>query len=159
LGLRASSLAACLLVLSCAYSFRGNLPEHIKTVRITPVRNTASEYGLEQQLTSDLVEGVVNDGRLAVVNSSPDALVDCTITQFLRSPYSYSSAEVVEEYKLEMRVQLSFTDLVRDEAMISDEAVSRWIVYDPTVEDYSSAKTRLLTDMAEEIVRRCLSGW
>jgi len=159
LGRRASSAAICLILLSCAYSFRGNLPAHLRTVRVAPVRNSASEYGLEQQLTSGIVTGVVSDGRLAVVNSSEDALVECTIDQFLRTPYSYSSSETVEEYKLEMRVQLDFTDLVRDEALISREAVSRWIVYDPAVEDYASAKERLLADMAEEIVRRCLSGW
>lgn len=156
---RAASLASALLLLSCSYSFRGNLPAHIRTVRIAPVRNSASEYGLEQQLTESLAGGVVSDGRLAVVNASPDALIECNITQFNRTPYSYSSAEVVEEYRIDMRVQLTFTDLVRDEALISDEAVSRWIVYDPGVEDYSSAKARLLADMAEEIVRRCLSGW
>jgi hypothetical protein len=159
LGPLVPRLAWCLLLMSCAYSFKGNLPAHIRTVRIAPARNTAAEYGLEQQLTSDLVEGVVGDGRLAVVNSSQDALIETTISLFVRTPYSYSSAEVVEEYKLEMRVQLAFMDVIRDEALISDEAVSCWIVYDPAVEDYTSAKVRLLTGMAEAIVRRCLSGW
>lgn len=122
---RASSLLPLLLALGCAYSFRGNLPEHIRTVRVAPVRSSASEYGLEQELTSLMTESIVSDGRMSVVNESPDALIECSISQFMRTPYSYSAAEVVEEYKLDMRVQLRFTDLVRDEQMIADEAVSR----------------------------------
>ncbi len=158
-AVRLSSLAALLLLSACPYGFTGNLPGHISSVRVAPFRSSASEYGLEQTLTSYFIERLVSQSGLTVVNSSPDALVECRVTGFYRTPYSFSSSEVVEEYKLEIRMELDFTDMVRDEGILDGEAVSLWIVYDPAREDYSAAKERLLADAADEMVRRCISGW
>lgn len=162
MAIRASSRALAIsaaVLSSCAYSFRGNLPGHIESVRVAPFRSTVSEYGLEQETTSLVTEKLVESGGLSVVTSSPDALIEASVSQWIRSPYSYSASEQIEEYRLEMRVTLDFTDLVRDEPILDDEPVSRWIVYNPQTEDYASARARLVEDMASEIVRRCLSGW
>jgi hypothetical protein len=123
------------------------------------MRSQVSEYGLEQQLTSMVVEDMVSDGRLAVVNSNGDAILRATVTSFSRTPYSYTSAEVVEEYKLQMGVRISFEDQIQDIPLLDDETVSEWIVYDPDTEAYADARDRLMTKIAEEIVRRSLSGW
>lgn len=162
MAIRASSRAlvfAAAALSACAYSFKGNLPGHIESVRIAPFRSTVTEYGLEQETTALVTEKLVGSGGLSVVTSSPDALIEATVSQWNRSPFSYSASEQIEEYRLEMRVTLSFTDLVKDEPILDEESVSRWIVYNPETEDYASARARLVEDMAAEIVRRCLSGW
>jgi hypothetical protein len=163
LGTRVTpSLGLALLVAlssCCAYSFHGNLPAHLETVRVIPFRSSVTEYGLEQELTSLVTESFVTDGTLAVVVDSADSRIECTVSSWSRTPYSYSSSEEIEEYRLEIRVTVAFTDLVRDEPVFEQETVSRWIVYDPRVEDFSSAKSRLLVEAADEIVRVCLSGW
>lgn len=149
-------LASCV---ACSYSVKGNLPSHLETVNVTPVRSITTEYGLEQELTSNLVETLVSDGRLSVVTSSHDSVLKTTISSFVRSAYSYSSAEVIEEYKLEMRVSIDFEDLVQGVPMLESESISKWIIYDPVQESYTDAKSRLIKEISEEIVRRCLSGW
>lgn len=155
------SMLIGLLILSfgCPYSVRGNLPAHLSTVQIPAMHSQVSEYGLEQQLTSMVVEGIVSDGRLAVVNTNADAVLTATVTSYARTPYSYTSAEVVEEYKLQMGVRISFEDQVQGVPLLDDETVSEWIVYDPDTEAYADARDRLMTKIAGEIVRRSLSGW
>lgn len=150
---------AVLLACSCAYSLRGNLPEHLQTVQIVPFRSSVTEYGLEQELTSLVVEEMVSNGRLAVVTDDADAVLEGRITSFTRIPYSYTSAEEVEEYRLDVKVTLTFTDVVRNENILDTQSVGEWLIYDPSEEQYSDARQRLLVEAADEIVRSCLSGW
>ncbi len=153
-------LLICLaLCLSCSYGFRGSLPEHIQSVKIIHFRSRVTQYGLEQDITSRVVEMIIRDGRLAVAVENQDSEIEGTVTQYIKTPYSYTSAEVVEEYKLEIRVEISFADLLQERDIISSESVTTWLVYDPDAESEIEARNRLLEESAEDIVRRCLSGW
>lgn len=150
-----------LLIISaaCSYSFRGSLPEHLQSVKISPIRSRVTQYGLEQDITSRITEMMVRDGRLAVVLEEQDSEIEGTIASYSRTPYSYTSSEQVEEYKLEIRVEITFIDLLREIDIISNESVTTWLVYDPDAETEIDARNRLLEESAKDIVRRCLSGW
>lgn len=148
-----------LLSMSCSYGFRGSLPEHIKSVKVIPFRSRVSQYGLEQDLTSRVIEMIVKDGRLAVAVENQDSEIEGSVAAYSKTPYSYTSAEVVEEYKLEIRVEISFTDILSETDIIGNESVTTWLVYDPDIESEIEARDRLMENSAEDIVRRCLSGW
>lgn len=143
----------------CAYGLSGSLPAYLQTIRVSPFRSQVTEYGLEQELTSLVTEKLVMDGRLAVVTAGQDSELAATVAAWARTPYSYTSAEQVEEYKLEIRMELTFTDLVAESDILDSESITTWIVYDPSAESEQEARGRLLVETAEEIVRRCLSGW
>lgn len=146
-------------MLSCSYGFRGSLPDHLQSVRVVPFRSRVSQYGLEQDITSRVTQKIVMDGRLSVVLESEDSRIEGMVAAYERTPYSYTSAEVVEEYRLQIRVEVSFVDLLREIDIISGESVTTWLVYDPDIESESEARERLLEESAEDIFRRCLSGW
>ncbi|MFO8183034.1 MAG: LptE family protein [Candidatus Aegiribacteria sp.] len=152
-------LAFTSMLLSCSYGFRGSLPEHLQSVRVVPFRSRVSQYGLEQDITSRVTQKIVMDGRLSVVLESEDSRIEGMVAAYERTPYSYTSAEVVEEYRLQIRVEVSFVDLLREMDIIGEESVTTWLVYDPDTESESEARERLLEESAEDIVRRCLSGW
>ena len=148
-----------ILIAACSYGFRGSLPEHIQSVKIIPIRSRVTQYGLEQDITSRVTEMMVRDGRLAVVIEEQDSEIEGTIAAYSKTPYSYTSSEQVEEYKLEIRVEITFIDLLREMDIIDNESVTTWLVYDPDTETEIDARNRLLEEAAEDIVRRCLSGW
>ncbi len=152
-------MSVLLLILACSYGFTGSLPGYLHTVKVYPFRSLVTRYGLENELTSRVTGRMVADGRLAVVVDGPDSELAGTVAAYSRSPYSYTSSEVVEEYKLEIRVEVVFTDLVTGTALLNHENVTTWIVYDPVTETEAEAMDRLLDESAEEIIRRCLSGW
>ncbi len=154
-----ASLAAGLLLAACSYGFRGNLPSHMQTVAVEPFGSTVTEYGLEQEMTDRVTTLLVRDGRLAVVPSGADSELEGTVAAYSRTPYSYTAGEVVEEYKLQMSVNVTFTDLVEEAPVLESESVTQWVVYDPDAETETDARARLLEETAEEVVRRCLSGW
>ena len=77
---RAWALGLALLAVSltgCGYSFRGNLPDHIKTVAVPVFTNKTSEPAVENLLTSAVVEAFASNGRLRVVRpEEADAILD-----------------------------------------------------------------------------------
>ena len=154
-----SAVLVLLISAACSYSFQGSLPEHLQSVKINPIRSRVTQYGLEQDITSRIIEMMVRDGRLAVVLEEQDSEIEGTIASYIRTPYSYTSSEQVEEYKLEIRVEITFIDLRREIDIISSESVTTWLVYDPDSETEIDARSRLLEESAKDIVRRCLSGW
>lgn len=154
-----NAILGCLLFLSCAYTFTGNLPAHLETVSIVSLRSQVAEYGLAPELTSYITEDFLSNGRLVVVTQDATSELEGRITSWQRTPYSYTSYEVVEEYKIQIRVEITFSDIVEDEVILNKENVSTWIVYDPANETEPDARTRLLQQSAEDIVERCLSGW
>ncbi len=150
--------SAALLALGCSYSVRGNLPSHIQSVRVDRFRSMATEYGLDQELTATVTERLVEDGRLAVVTSSPDSRLSGTVTSFDRSAYSYTSSETVEEYRLLISISAELVDLTTEKKIL-DEQIREWITYSPEEESFADAKARLLDIAAHEVVRAALSGW
>ena len=152
-------LTLIMLSMSCGYGFRGSLPEYIQSVKVIPFRSRVAQYGLEQDMTSRVIEMIVRDGRLAVAIENEDSEIEGTVASYSKTPYSYTSAEVVEEYKLEIRIEISFIDLVHETDIIGNESVTTWLVYDPDSETEIDARNRLLEESAEDVVRRCLSGW
>jgi hypothetical protein len=102
---------------------------------------------------------IVRNGRLAVTIENQDSEIEGTVASYSKTPYSYTSAEIVEEYKLEIRIEISFTDLIHETDIIGNESVTTWLVYDPDNETETDARNRLMEESAEDVVRRCLSGW
>ena len=156
---RVASVFFVILILSCAYSFKGTLPENIKSVQVEQFRSGVNEYGLEQEITSLVTESLVRDGRLAVENENPDVRLSGSITQYTRTAVTYTDSEDVQQYKLEIRVVVSMGNAADNEYIIRDEAVSEWLLYDPSAETLDAARGRLLVQVSEAVVRRCLSGW
>lgn len=158
-GLKIATVISVLCFLSCAYSFKGTLPENIKSVQVDQFRSNVTEYGLEQEITSLVIESIVRDGRLSIDNETPDTRITGSVTFFSRTAVTYTGGEEVEQYKLELRVSVSMDNTSDNEYIIRDETVSEWLLYDPSTETLDSAKQRLIVQVSDVVVRRCLSGW
>ena len=158
-GLKTAVVLSILSFLSCAYSFKGTLPENVKSVQVEQFRSNVSEYGLEQEITSLITESIVRDGRLSIDNETPDARISGSVMRFSRTAVTYTGGEEVEQYKLELRVSVSMDNTSDNEYIIRDEAVSEWLLYDPSAETMESARQRLVIQVSDAVARRCLSGW
>ncbi len=156
-----ATLAVSLLALAagCAYSFRGTLPDSIRSVQVRQFRSSVTEYGLEQEITGLVTEAIVRDGRLAIQNEDPDARIEGSVVYFDRTAVSYTGSEEVEQYRLELRVTVSMDRTADNEYIIRNETISEWILYDPSSESFDSARERVVSQVSTQIVRRCLSGW
>src|SRR5207249_95402 len=99
----------------CGYSLRGNLPGHIKTVSVPVFKNRTSEPGVENFLTSAVVEAFSTNGRLKVVGTGQaDSLLEGEVTGYQVQSIAFDPRATVQQYRLVVTLNLRFRDLKRD---------------------------------------------
>lgn len=117
--------AAAALLAGCGYSFRGNLPEHIKTVAVPIFRNKTQEPAVENAITSAVVNAFVNNGRLKVVSvDQADAILDGEIVGYAFEPLSFDRRLNAREYRLRVTFNLQFRDVRKNTMLWREEGLS-----------------------------------
>jgi outer membrane lipopolysaccharide assembly protein LptE/RlpB len=90
----------------CGYSFRGNLPDHIKTVAVPMFTNKTTEPGIENLLTSAVVEAYASNGRLRVVQS-----------------IAFDNQANVRQYRLVVTMNLRLRDVRKNETLFDQQGL------------------------------------
>src|SRR5258708_7952394 len=77
-------LLAILFLYGCAdYPMKASFPEYIRKVAIPTFKNNTSQPGIDQEITSKVIQNFIVDGRLSVVPiESADALLEGSIQQY-----------------------------------------------------------------------------
>jgi outer membrane lipopolysaccharide assembly protein LptE/RlpB len=123
---RASALGLVPLVLglaACGYSFRGNLPEHIKTVAVPLFTNRTAEPGVETSLTSAVVEAYASNGRLRVVKpEEADAILDGEVVGYSVQSIAFDNQANVRLYRLLVTMNLKLRDVRRNTVLFEQKS-------------------------------------
>jgi hypothetical protein len=163
-------LAALLLCLSLGqigcgvYSFSGSgLPSHIKTVAVPVFENRTTEYGIKENLTAELIDALIRDGRLRVVGKeTADSVIEGTIVDYREQAYTFDRSENVQEYIVRIYVAVTYRDVKNRKAIWSEERMEGWGTYDvqgDPVEDEDIGRERAIAKLVEDIVNKSLAGW
>lgn len=116
--------SAFLLVGGCAYSLRGNLPGHIRTVAIPVFTNKTQEPGVENLLTRAVVDAFVTSGRLKVVRpEDADSILEGEIVGYQLNSLSFDPRVNVREYRLTVTLNLQFKDVKKNVVLWRQEGV------------------------------------
>jgi hypothetical protein len=88
------------------------LPEHIKKVYVKPFENNTNQFGLESEFTNEVIEEIINSGRLSLVNEEEDAdgVLTVTIKTYILQPLTYDINNVAEQYKMWIIASVSLVD-------------------------------------------------
>jgi len=124
---RAPALGLALLVVGlagCGYSFRGNLPDHIKTVAVPVFTNKTSEPAVENFLTSAVVEAFASNGRLRVVKpEDADAILDGEVVGYSLVSIAFDNQANVRQYRLMVTMNLRLRDVRRSSILFEQEGL------------------------------------
>lgn len=117
-------LAACLPT-GCGYSFRGNLPGHIKTVAVPMFKNNTAAAGLENIITSAVISAFSNGGRLRVVPAEQaDSVLEGEIVGYQIDGAGFDRNANVQAYHLRVVLNVAFRD-VRQNTMLWQESLTQ----------------------------------
>ncbi|MGM0568277.1 MAG: LptE family protein [Elusimicrobiota bacterium] len=147
------------------------VPDHIRNIYIAPFENESHQLGLSEELTSQVTNDFIRNGRFSVVSrEDADSILRGSIVEYKRIPISFDENFIAEEYSLSMAVDLSFTDRIEKQVLWKEEwdelkggieARVRYYVGSDRAftESEESARERLIEEMSDIIVRRTVYGW
>jgi hypothetical protein len=93
---------------------KANLPPEMRTVSIPTLEDKSGQPGLATLLTQKIVQGFIVDGRLKVAaHDQADAELKITVQRYDRLVLTFSNdiAQVPQQYKLQVAVDMDFIDL------------------------------------------------
>jgi len=160
--LRGALMLTALAAAGCAYSFSSGLPSHIRTVAVPVFANETSEFGVAEEITDQLVAGLVRDGTLRVVSDEAEAsaVIVGTVRTYAEEPSGYTREERVEQYSIRITITVRFYDQVRDEVLWESERVFGTSLYENRGPEYrTNGREAAISQVVEEVLSGVVAGW
>ena len=115
------------------YSFKGSLPENIKSIYIHQISNATSEYVITNLLNESIRERLINQNLLNIVdeyNSDSQLILKIKSVDDLPNVYNNinDTYEIVEQWKLNIKVKIIWKNIYSDKILI-DKDISEWAMY------------------------------
>jgi hypothetical protein len=184
-----AAVAVALVAVACEeLPLKKNIPDEFTKVYIPNFDNKTSEPGIDQLLTQKVTQNFLIDGRLKVSpKEGADMQLQGVIERYDRLVMTRDQNQVPQQYKIQMAVDLTLTDLKKNEQMWTTHTIVSLTpgqeadpnAYDSTnttslrefttyyvlnvagvpPEDEPTAQNRLLDQMAGRVVRRVIDGF
>ena len=179
-----SVIGYCLLVTlgGCGYTTRSMISGKYRTIYIVPFLNkiditresdVGTKYKLYRpMLETDITKAVVNkylfDGNLRPTNSnSADLILKGELMEFRKDPLRYSSNNDVDEYRVNILVNLALWDNKENKLVWEEKNFTGDFTYFPTSSTLQNvvkktddqAITEAISDLARRIVERTVEQW
>jgi len=108
----------------CGYSFRGNLPSHIKTVNVPILVNKTQEPAVENAITDAITSAFADSGKLKVVNAAEaDSILEGEIVGYQVQSIAFDRQLNRREYRLLVTLNIQFRDVRRGEMLWRQEGL------------------------------------
>lgn len=166
-----------LILYGCGYTTRSMIKGEFKTIYITPFANkinitdetsVANKYKiyrphLETELTQAVINKFVFDGNLKVSEKdSADLILKTELVELRKDPLRYTENNEVEEYRINIVVNVSLWDRLKDKMVWQELGFTGDITYFITGQQAISeeaAVTAGVKDLARRIVERTVEQW
>jgi hypothetical protein len=164
----------------CGYTTRSMISNKFKTIYVAPFVNkiditkeadSANKYKLYRpMLETDITKAVTNkylfDGNLRPVKSgSADLVLKGELTEFRRDPLRYTDNDEVEEYRINIVVNLSMWDTKENKLLWQENGFTGDFTYftsftkSGTPKSDDQAVNDAVIDLARRIVERTVEEW
>jgi hypothetical protein len=172
---------ACLLALACAgcgYTTRSAISNQYRTIYIVPFvnkiditleSNVQGKYKIYRpRLETDITKAVANkylfDGNLRPVSeANADLVLRGELVEFMRDPLRYDDNDEVEEYRVNVRVNLALWDARENKLVWEEKSFTGDTTYFTpghlNSKSDEAAISDAIADLARRIVERTVEEW
>jgi len=165
------------LIAGCGYTTRSMVSDKYRTIYVTPFENkidvtreayAANRYRIYRPtLETDITRSVNNkfftDGNLKPVQEeSADLILKGELVEFRRDPLRYTENDEVEEYRINIVVNLALYDKKKNAAAWQENNFTGDTTYFTTgtqAKSEDTATSDALSDLARRIVERTVEQW
>lgn len=176
-------LSACMLFLvSCGYTTRSMISGKYRSIYITPfvnkvdfIRETAVSNNykiyrpmLETEITKAVIDKFIFDGNLKMrEKESADLILKGDLVEFRKDPLRYSENNEVDEYRLNLAVDISLWDNRENRLIWEEKGFTGDFTYFPTTSTLvnvikksdEQAVIDAEKDLARRIIERTVEQW
>jgi hypothetical protein len=155
-------------LIGCGYTTGSLLPANIKTIYVPIFKNSISadslayQYhpGIEADITSEVIDRFLFDGRLKVVKKeNADLILNGEVIDYIKDPLRYAAGgKDVTEYRLTLMVRLSCYDTAKNAVIWKERGLTGDTTYFITVGE-EVALRMAVKDLAKNVVDRTVEGW
>ncbi len=161
----------------CGYTTRSMISNKYRTIYIEPFVNkiditaetdTGYKYKINQpMLETDITRSVINkylfDGNLKpVAEESADLILKGELIDFRKDPVRYTDSDEVEEYRLNLVVNISLWNNMTKELVWQENGFTgdtTYFVTGPQAKSEDTAINDALSDLSRRIVARTVEEW
>jgi len=161
----------------CGYTTRSLIVDRYKTIYIPPfvnkisitdVSDAGNKYRINKpMLETDITKSVINkfliDGNLRPVDSeSADLILTGELVEFRRDPLRYTDSDEVEEYRLNLVVNLKIFDTKENKTVWEEMGFTGDTTYFTrgiAAKSEDTAVKDALSDLSRRIVERTVEVW
>ena len=166
-----------LLITGCGYTTRPGLAPHLKTVYVKPFVNKIDltqlttnfqqfpiyRHGMEADITNAVISRYQFTGLLRPSSAErADCRLEGELLAFRRDPLRYDASQQVEEWRLNIVVDLRFFDQTTNTLLWQELGLTGDTTYfalGASAESEATALSRAMTDLARRIVERSVESW
>ena len=161
------STVLCVLSACGIYSMSSSSYAHIKTVAVPLFEisdDQSVEYGVIEQLTDVVIDGLVDDGSLRVVDEDrADSIIRGVVLRIKDEPFTYSAKEEAQSFRIRIFAQISYFDEKKDKVLWEEEVLEGWGTYSAesgdSEDEREEGKLAAMEMLAKDIIDRTASGW
>jgi len=132
---------------------------------IVPFENDTIELFLEEELRNSIISSFQQDGRLRIAYDNPDSRIEGKILDYSSTIYGYSIDQNIEEYQVKLVMEITFTDLVRNEVIWENKSLMITERYAPQTtmsvkwQNEEEARNEIFKELFKVIIRNSLEAW
>lgn len=163
------ALSCAFTLPACGYHLAGtvsSLPPDVKKIAIPQFSNKTLRPDIENQFTNALLDEFAKGKKVEVVGENDaDAVVRGVITSFENTPISYKGGDVIQEYRVTVRLEVSLTKKADESVIWKDKNISYFSEYknDPDVAiaeaNRDAAVRKIAVDIARQLYSNILEGF
>jgi hypothetical protein len=165
------------LLPGCGYTTRSMICNKYKTIYVSPFLNkiditreqdAANRYRvykamLETDITKAVIDKFLFDGNLKPVKQpNADLILKGEVIEFRRDPVRYTNDDDVEEYRINILINLKLIDAKTEEVVWQEDSFtgdSTYFVRGPDAKSDDAGISEAISDLSRRVVERTVEQW
>ncbi len=152
-----------LLALLCSgcgvYSFSSSSLGGVKTIAVPTFENNSLQYGIQEDLTREIINRLIQDNTLKVVSvADADAILRGTVVNYERNAYTYDKSDNVSEYKVNIYVNFVM-ERKGGKTLAERSNMLGFGIYSASTQTEDDGKLQAIDKLARDIVDELTKSW
>ena len=157
--------AGCCLLVGCGvYSASsGRVDESLKRVAVEYLENRTAEADLGVTVSEGIIDAIQEDNTLKVVSSdAADSIIDGAVTGYRLRRMAVSAELQVEEYQVQMVVELTFRVKATGDAIFEKKrftGTGNYYLDDPNSSSELTAREDAIAEIVRDVLAQVVEDW